>query len=188
MRMFLRRSSVGRDPLAVAMSGVRMGERLLQVGMDDPAIAAALAAKPGLSGESTIVVTDDATAVAVRRAIGETGALVTVRVHTLDSLPFGERAFDVAVVHDRTGRLGGVENAGKRVLQECLRVIRAGGRVVVLERGAPSGLAKLLARKDIERHGHTDDTVRGLETAGFRAVRVLGDRDNYRFVEGMKLK
>jgi hypothetical protein len=36
MRMFLRQSTVGREPLAIAMSGVRMGERLLQIGRDSP--------------------------------------------------------------------------------------------------------------------------------------------------------
>jgi hypothetical protein len=52
--MFLRQSSVGREPLAVAMSGVRMGERVLQIGMDTPAVTGLLGAKPGLSGESSI--------------------------------------------------------------------------------------------------------------------------------------
>ena len=52
--MFLRHSAVGREPLAVAMSGVRMGERLLQISADDTSVVGALAAKPGLSGESVI--------------------------------------------------------------------------------------------------------------------------------------
>ena len=43
--MFLRQSTVGREPLAIAMSGVRMGERLLQIGMDTPVVTALLAAK-----------------------------------------------------------------------------------------------------------------------------------------------
>ena len=60
--MFLRQSTVGREPLAIAMSGVRMGERLLQIGMDTPVVSGLLAAKPGLSGESAMVVPDDATA------------------------------------------------------------------------------------------------------------------------------
>ena len=55
MRMFLRQSTVGREPLAIAMSGVRMGERLLQIGMDTPVVTSLLAARPGLSGESALV-------------------------------------------------------------------------------------------------------------------------------------
>ena len=64
--MFLRQSTVGREPLAIAMSGVRMGERLLQIGMDTPVVTGLLAAKPGLSGESAMVVPDDATAVSAQ--------------------------------------------------------------------------------------------------------------------------
>ena len=101
MRMFLRQSTVGREPLAIAMSGVRMGERLLQIGMDTPVVTGLLAAKPGLSGESAMVVPDDATAVSAKRAVENAGALVNIRVHALDALPFDQQAFDLVVVHNR---------------------------------------------------------------------------------------
>ena len=68
MRMFLRQTTVGREPLAIAMSGVRLGERLLQIGIDTPLVTSLLAAKPGLSGESSIVVVDEAELVERRRA------------------------------------------------------------------------------------------------------------------------
>ena len=38
------------DPLHVSMTGVRMGERFLQIGCNDRALLAGLAAKVGLSG------------------------------------------------------------------------------------------------------------------------------------------
>ena len=107
--MFLRQSSVGREPLAIAMSGVRMGERVLQIGMDTPAVTSLLAAKPGLSGESSIVVADDATAARARRAVAETNALVNIGVHALDALPlvsgFGRP--------DRRSQPGWPESAGQ---------------------------------------------------------------------------
>ncbi len=56
MRMFLRRPVAGQDPLPVSMTGARAGERVLQVGGDDPALAGLLAAKPGLNGHAAIVV------------------------------------------------------------------------------------------------------------------------------------
>ena len=56
--MFLRKCR-GREPLPVTMSGVRMGERVLQIGVDDPAVAGALAAKVGLSGNAAIAVADE---------------------------------------------------------------------------------------------------------------------------------
>ena len=100
--MFLRQSTVGREPLAIAMSGVRMGERLLQIGMDTPVVTGLLAAKPGLSGESSIVVVDEATATQVRRAISETGALVNVAVHT-PGCPSLRRRFDSTWSSSTTG-------------------------------------------------------------------------------------
>ena len=46
------------------MTGVRMGERVLQVGTDDPSVAAAIAARIGLSGTAAIAVADEAAEVA----------------------------------------------------------------------------------------------------------------------------
>ncbi len=57
--MFLRRSTHARDPLAVAMSGVRLGERVLQVGVDDARLVGLIAAKTGLSGSAACVVADE---------------------------------------------------------------------------------------------------------------------------------
>jgi ubiquinone/menaquinone biosynthesis C-methylase UbiE len=187
MRMFLRQSTVGREPLAIAMSGVRMGERLLQIGIDTPLVTSLLAAKPGLSGESSIVVADEATAARARKAVSETGALVTVAVHALDALPFHDDAFDIVAFHNRTGQLAShLDGPDLRALEESRRVLRSGGRVVVLEKGAPSGLTAIFQPRS--EQGRPETTIRALEAAGFRAVRMLGDRDGYRFVEGLKVR
>jgi ubiquinone/menaquinone biosynthesis C-methylase UbiE len=186
MRMFLRQSTVGREPLAIAMSGVRMGERLLQIGMDTPVVTSLLAARPGLSGESAIVLLDEDTAVRARRATSETGALVDIRVHAVDTLPFSDASFDAAVVHNRDGRLTSLLHRGSQTLAECRRVLRSGGRVVVIERGAASGLKALF--KPRADTGQAEATAESLAAAGFRSVRMLGDRDGYRFVEGLRVE
>jgi ubiquinone/menaquinone biosynthesis C-methylase UbiE len=186
MRMFLRQTTVGREPLAVAMSGVRMGERVLQIGVDTPSVTGVLAAKPGLSGESAIVVADDKTAVRARRAAEHAGAAVNIRVHALEDLPYPENSFDLVVVHDHDGQLTGLDATKlSRILGECRRVVRSGGRVVVLGKGTPTGLTAVFSsRKESDASAQT---VRRLEAAGFRAVRPLGDREGYCFVEGMKI-
>ena len=86
--MFLRKPARQRDPLAVTMSGVRMGERMLQIGIDDPALAGVLAAKTGLSGHAAIVVTNEQDAERATRAAADASALADVRSTSLDRLPF----------------------------------------------------------------------------------------------------
>lgn len=185
--MFLRQSTVGREPLAIAMSGVRMGERVLQIGMDTPVVTGLLAAKPGLSGESAMVVPDEATAVSARRAAEQVGALVTIRVHGLETLPYDQHSFDLVVAHNRTGQLTSLsETQRSHAFQECRRVLRSGGRIVVIDKGTPSGLTAIFhARSDPDTAA---STVKALEAAGFRSVRPLVDRDGYSFVEGMKVE
>ena len=50
LRMLMRRGrGPAMDPLQVSMTGVRMGERFLQIGCHDRALLSGLAAKVGLS-------------------------------------------------------------------------------------------------------------------------------------------
>ena len=184
--MFLRKSRV--EPLPVTMSAVRMGERLLQIGIDDPGLASALAAKVGLSGHAAIVVTDNADAARVRAAAASAGVLVDVQVTSLATLPFESGAFDLVIAHSMRGLVPSLDtNARTAALREWHRVLRTGGRVMTIEAGAAGGLRGLL------RQPHPDDAyavsggvVGALEAAGFRPVRVLAEREGYRFAEGIK--
>lgn len=187
--MFLRRATVGTEPLPVAMSGVRTGERALQIGLDDPMTAGALAAKVGLSGSAALVVGDERGAERARAAAAKAGALVDVRVAPLDSLPFPDHSFDLVAIHSMR-RLLALMNAGVRekTLRECYRVLRTGGRLITVESGARSGLAALL-RPSSERdspYERSGGAVAALRAAGFSPVRQLADREGYRFSEGLK--
>jgi SAM-dependent methyltransferase len=185
MRWFLRESTVGREPLPVSMSGVGRGERVLQVNVDDARVAGAIAARPGLNGQAAIVTFDEAGAVRARRAVADAGALAEVTVHAPESLPFDAGSFDAAVLHNRGHWLAAPDAAaGRRAAAECLRVLRAGGRALVVEIGAPTGL--LASLRGGGQPGPGEPTEQILLAAGFRAVRVLADRDGYRFVEGVK--
>ena len=184
--MFLRKSRV--EPLPVTMSAVRMGERVLQIGIDDPGLASALAAKVGLSGDAAIVVTDDADAARARTAAGSAGVLVDVQVTPLAPLPFESGEFDLVIAHSMRGLVSSLDSTARTAaLREWHRVLRTGGRVMTIEAGAAGGLKGLL------RQPHGDDAykasggvVRALEEAGFRAVRILAEREGYRFAEGIK--
>jgi SAM-dependent methyltransferase len=185
MGMFLRQTTIGRVPLAVSMCGVRLGERVLQIGLNDPAIMAHVAAATGLTGQAELVVSDEKDAKRACRATAETGAAVETRVVSSGSLPFDEATFDVAVIHNRDGLLGSPETTlSNHTIRECHRVLRPGGRVMAIEEGSPSGL---LAWFRPHRPVTADrGTVAALAAAGFRAVRAVADREGYRFIEGTR--
>jgi SAM-dependent methyltransferase len=189
MRMFLRKSTVGREPLAMAMSGVRMGERLLQIGVDDPAVLGALAAKVGISGHAAIVAIDERSAERARAGVAEASALADVTVTSDGALPFAGESFDVAIVHGIGGLLAALRDEVRaRLLSQVLHSTRSGGRVIVTEAGERSGLKAMLApapKKD-EVYERAGGSVAALQHAGFRPVRVLADRDGVRFIEGLK--
>lgn len=189
MRMFLRKTTVGREPLVMAMSGVRMGERLLQIGVDDPAVLGALAAKVGISGHAAVVTLDDRSAGRARKGVAEAAALADVTVSTDGSLPFEADSFDVAIVHGVNGFMPVVDPAVRaHLLSQLLHVTRPGGRVIVTEAGARSGFKAMLAPapKRDDRYEQAGGSVAALETAGFRPVRRLADREGVRFIEGLK--
>jgi ubiquinone/menaquinone biosynthesis C-methylase UbiE len=186
MRMFLRKPARATEPLAVTMSGVRMGERVLQIGIDDAALTGALAAKTGLSGQASIAVASEAEADRARRAAADAAALADVVVTPLQALPFESDQFDAIVVHGSTQLAAPGEGTHLSVASECRRVLRHGGRILVIERES-RGLGGLLRPRDGSRPADGDNAAIGaLTSAGFTAVRQLAVRGRLRFVEGLK--
>jgi ubiquinone/menaquinone biosynthesis C-methylase UbiE len=166
--MFFLRKAKQQEQLPVTMSGVRMGERALQIGIDDPSLVSAIAAKVGLSGHAAIAVADDAAGATARAAAEKAGVLVDLHVVPLNALPFSDDSFDVVVVHGRSGWLASLdESARQALLREVHRVLRAGGRVMAIE-------------------GVGGTAADALPLAGFRAARVLAERDGYHFAEALK--
>jgi ubiquinone/menaquinone biosynthesis C-methylase UbiE len=179
---FLRKS--GLEQLPVAMSGVRMGERALQIGIDDRSLAGAIAAKVGLSGSAAFAVASEGKAAQARSAGATAGVLVDVEVTPFDTLPFPADSFDAIVVHAGDRSLPSfADPAGVALLREGYRALRSGGRVIIIE-GGSRGLAGLLRPRP--RLLESAATVTALTTAGFRAARPLGEREGYRFTEGLK--
>jgi ubiquinone/menaquinone biosynthesis C-methylase UbiE len=187
--MFLRKPATRRDPLPVTMSGVRMGERVLQIGVDDPAVAGAIATKVGLSGHAAMVVADQQAAARARVGIADAGGLVDLQVTSADTLPFEDGSFDALVVHNMDLTLAALPAEQRRMrLAEWRRVLRDGGRLVVIEAGTRSGLGALLRPGPKPDAGYEDTggTVGALQGAGFKPVRLLGDREGFKFIEGLK--
>jgi SAM-dependent methyltransferase len=184
--MFLRKSRI--EPLPVTMSAVRMGERVLQIGIDAAAVASAIAAKVGLSGTAAIAVTHERDAARAHAAAANAGILVDVKVTPLAPLPYDNEAFDIVIVHSARGLLSSLEeNSRTAAMRECHRVIRHGGRVMTIEAGAVSGIKSLIQpRRSDDLYEGRGGAAQALEAAGFRPVRLLADREGYKFAEGIK--
>ena len=189
MRIFLRESTVGREPLAVSMSSVRPGECVLQIGVNDPHIVHAIANKVGVTGRATIVVPNESSSDHVRSVGGEGASSADVRIEPLDHLPFEDGAYDVVVIHNVDGLLASLDAVTRGpAMRECCRVLRPGGRVIVLDRGQASGMRAIFRAgpKRDPRYVGSGDTAAALQAGGFVAVRVLADREGYRFIEGVR--
>jgi ubiquinone/menaquinone biosynthesis C-methylase UbiE len=174
------------DPLSVSMTGAKLGDRVLVIGCSDPSLIAALAAKTGLSGRTCAVdASPDRASEAGRIALKE-GALVETSSAPLHALTFESGSFDLVVVRDA------LPDSESRVpiFQEAWRILRPGGRCMVLDTiGHAGGFAALLgARPKATKasSASSDATIDALRGIGFVAVRMLAERDGVRFVEAVK--
>jgi ubiquinone/menaquinone biosynthesis C-methylase UbiE len=184
--MFLKRP----DPhtLAVNMTGVKMGDQIVQVGCAHGERLAAVAGKVGLSGRAVVVAPDESSAARARAAAAAAGVLVEIEIAPPTRLPLGNEGFDLAVVDDTAGLLGTMR-AEDRVaaIRELLRVLRAGGRLMIIGAAPRGGLGALLSRTQSgPPFAASGDAIKALEADGFRSARVLAEREGLAFVEAIK--
>jgi hypothetical protein len=175
LRMLMRqKGGQTMDPLHVSMTGVRMGERFLQIGCRDKALLAGLAAKVGLSGTSAVAAVDAEDAARARGIGAKVGALI--EIYDIDhgrAWPIAGDPFDMIVVDDTAGSFAGLAAAARQAcLGHAYRSVRPGGRIEVIAR----------SKSDARAY----DPLSELGAAGFKPVRELAERDGFRFVEGLK--
>ena len=160
------RGDPARYDLITTMVGVRLGDRLVSVGAGDPALTASLAKVTGLSGRAIAHATTTAEAAALAAAAARAGVLLEVVEGPAGALPLADGEFDLAVIDAASAPFA-------RLLPECRRVLRSGGRVVSVVRltaaDAPSA-----------------DEVLRATSAHFRGARILLDRNGYALVEALK--
>jgi SAM-dependent methyltransferase len=184
--MFLKRS----DPylLIVGMTGVKMGDAFVQVGCAHGGRLAAIAGKVGLSGRAAVVAPDESSAARARKAAEDAGGLVEVEVAPPTRLPLADDAFDVAVVDDTAGLFGTMRPEGRvAAIRELVRVLRPGGRVLVVGAVPRGGLGAVLSRTQSgPPFVASGDATKALEADGFKSVRTLAEREGLVFVEGIK--
>lgn len=184
--MFLKRG----DPhmLVVGMAGVKMGDRLLQVGCAHGGRLAALAQKVGLSGRAVLVAPDEESAARARKGAAKAGVLVEVAVAPPTRLPVDDEGFDVAVVDDTAGLLGTMRPEDRvAAVRELLRVLRPGGRVMIVGATPRGGLGALFSRAQSgPPFTSSGGANQSFQADGFKSVRTLAEREGLVFVEGIK--
>ena len=173
LRMLMRKGRGGSmDPLHVAMTGVRMGERFLQIGVHDKALLAGLAAKVGLSGTCAVAALDEGDAKRARAIGAKVGALI--EVYDIDegrAWPIADAEFDMVVIDDSQDTFWAIDKPGE-LLRHALGALRLGGRIEVVT---------------LVKSAHEQvDFQRQLADAGFKPVRILAERGKLRFVEGLR--
>jgi len=167
MKLPFLRKSEREDPLVVAMTGARLGDRVVYVGSRKE-LFEPLAARVGLSGQTTVVASD---ADALKTAAERDGVLIdAARAVPMDG------SYDLAVVEAR--------GPWQRELKNLLSAVRMGGRLIVIA-GQPRNW---LGRFRSPAKPSTTDTeiARVVEAGGWTAARGIGGRDELRFIEGFR--
>ena len=179
----------GGDPhlLAVSMTGVKLGDRVAFVGCPDADRIAAIAAKVGLSGRAAAAMPDAAATARMNKAAANAGVLVDTDLADAKSLPYGDGDFDLVVVDDTGAFIEQLPDGDRpAVAREIVRVLRPGGRVVVVGGGEPEGLTRLMSKTPASPLVVSGAVNTLLESNGFGIVRTLAEREGLVFIEGLK--
>jgi ubiquinone/menaquinone biosynthesis C-methylase UbiE len=164
----LLRGDAARYDLIASMVGAKLGERLLVMGGADGRLLAALGAKTGLTGTIAAVEPDKETATRVLTDATKAGVLADAYAAPDGTMPFDVNSFDIAVIPFPADEGTGLTAP----LAEAFRVLRDGGRVSIVTRtGGASPSSAIVA---------------AIQQAGFRAARLLAERDKLVFYEGVK--
>jgi ubiquinone/menaquinone biosynthesis C-methylase UbiE len=172
------------DPLAVSMSGLKFGDRLLMLGCSDTALAAALASKVGLTGRACLLDESADRLTVAAAAVQREGALVESFTSPMTALPFEPGSFDVVVARNAFPAVPAASRAA--VVGEVTRVVRAGGRCIVIDDLPRGALGGLIGSHRSEDASPGSMAVALLTGGGFRGVRTLAEREGFVFVEGVK--
>jgi ubiquinone/menaquinone biosynthesis C-methylase UbiE len=179
-----------KHSLAIAMVGASLGDRLLHVGCTDASLLAAIGSKVGLSGRVCAIVPDDEHAARARRAAEKSGFLLELETGNLGAFPFEDGVFNLIVVDNQRGLLSSMRPEQRAAtLQEAFRTLAGRGRIVVIERGERGGLGALFASTNAPVDPHyrsSGGALVALEAEGFRAARLLAERDGLSFFEGVR--
>jgi ubiquinone/menaquinone biosynthesis C-methylase UbiE len=178
----LRKRPEQPEQAAVAMLGIRPGDRVLVLGAGRPDLAGAVGAVTGLNGHTTVVVPDKQAESAIDTGAARAGALVEVVLAPATMLPLDPHSVDMAIL---PVGLAGLGAEGPSVLAEAIRVVRPGGRISICEPLPRQGLFRLAHTGPVV---DTAVVISRLTAAGLRAARHLGDLEGTAYFEAARPK
>ena len=181
------REGPGPNALAVAMIGVRLGERELLVGDAGP-LFAELAAKVGLTGRALAVTGSEESADRLRVDAARAGVLLDGEAGRLTDLQVEDGVFDLALIDAGPTLLTRLDRQGRIALARSVyRAVRTGARVIVSERRVLNlfGLVRTNPQGLEAFHGEGGAAAL-LDAGGFRPIRLIAEREGQRFTEGRK--
>jgi ubiquinone/menaquinone biosynthesis C-methylase UbiE len=186
---FFRRSGEKHE-LAIAMTGVKLGDRYLQIGCTDASLLAAIGSKVGLSGRACAIVSSETEAARARRGAEIGGMLLELETsNNFITFPFDDRSFDLVVVDNQLALLSIMTPEQRAAcLQQAIRTLAPRGRIVVIEREPGRGLKALVRRPPpVDPHYESSGgAMAALKNEGFKAVRRLAERKGLSFFEGIR--
>lgn len=171
------------DPLAVSMSGIKLGDRLLVIGASDIPLIAALAVKAGLTGRACLLDESEVIQAEAAAAVEKEGALIESFSSPLTALPFEASSFDVVVARNVLAAASPADRP--KAAAEVHRIVRPGGRCILIDDLGRRGISSLVGGESENPYGEERATDL-LTNAGFRGVRSLAEREGLAFVEGVK--
>jgi threonine dehydrogenase-like Zn-dependent dehydrogenase len=177
----LFRPAASPHQTALAMIGAKPGGTVIVVGASEPALAAEVALVTGLNGHTLVVIPDAADKTSLETAAANAGALIDVEIAPAAALPAGDGAFDVAVLLDAGHAADRIQ-----IAREAARVIRPGGRVVIIAGRKTGGIRKLLGGAAGPTTVDGDAIITSLASAGLKGTRLLGSADGVSYFEGTR--
>lgn len=179
--MKLFRSGLPPHHTALAMIGAKPGGRVLVIGAANGALAAELALVTGLNGRTLVVDRSAPMRERVRAAAARAGALVDYEDAPASMLPLDADTFDVVVIQHALA----VAADRPQIVADAARVLRVGGRVIVIEGAPRAGVFGAIARSAAPKTD-AEALLQTMNGAGLKAVRVLGESGGMLYMEGTK--
>lgn len=166
---------------AMAMVGVKSGNEVIVVGAADAELPARIAVVTGLNGQTLVVDRAEARE-RVEAAARRAGALVEFADAPPTALPVAAASTDVLVLALGLASLTADERS--RTVQEAMRVLRPGGRTIVVEGGKTARAAGTPESKRLD----ADAILTLLAGVGGKAVRTLATVDGLTYYEARKAR